>query len=605
MLNKKFKGIVAVALLSCMGLIACDKEVQAKPSNYDDKLIAFTEDDVYHNLMSIVEDAYRDGSLASAVLDKVLYAYANSVFGTYNRVVTPAAKAEEVTLKEAAKSAGSSDKANADKFLESHKAYWELDKDGNHVKETEYKRITAKWNTIEDRIARQFYNTIHGGTYNTRGYFSEEDYLRDLIGQLYHVKAIEDIAADDLTVKEDALIIDPKVDEEKVFETTVASRHLAGVEKTLLHRSNYQENYGLDQVETADAKVTYVEDEIIPSIYRSLLVEQYLLDESYNNLGRSAARKVNILAISENSNNKRGADYLMKYFVREEISKGQPITLDTFKKISNAAVGVLDDNGKVDYLETLNATTEYANAYEYKTFKGYDGITYQYYLGTDYGDMMENFSKIKYDINTTDASVESDFTGSYAYTADIGKEIKENELLVKGYTTDGWFSESSSISELPDSIKSRLFNIGVANILDNTKVTDRWNGTSYAKPADESKLVAKINGKYYLKVASKESGARDEDDILFEDGGKYYIVQIEEAVSGSKLSKDSEIYNVEGRERTKEDIINEVARIIAQKDTYQTLSTKHWLEKAAMKYHDTKIYDYFKENYPDLFEDDD
>ena len=605
MLNKKFKGVVAVALLSCMGLIACDKEVQAKPTNYDDKLVAFTEDDVYHNLVSIIEDAYRDGSLASAVLDKVLYAYANSVFGTYNRVVTPAAKEGEVTLKEAAKSAASDNKADADKFLEAHKAYWELDDNGNHVKETEYKRITAKWNTIEDRIARQFYNTINGGSYNTRGYFDEESYIRELIGQLYHVRAIEDIPAAELTVKDDKLIIDPKVDEEKVFETVVESNRGTGAAKTLLHRENYQENYKLADTETAEAKVTYVEDEIIPSIYRSLLVEQYLLDESYNNLGRSAARKINVLAISENSNNKRGADYLMKYFVREEISKGQEITLDTFKKISNASVGIVDTTGHVEYLDTLNATTKYANAFERKTFTGYDGVSYTYYLGTDYGDMMENFSKIKYDINTTDASVESDFTGSYAYTADIGKEIKENELMVKSYTTDGWYSESSSISELPDAIKSRLFNIGVANVLDNDKVTDRWNGTSYAKPADESKLVAKINGKYYLKVASKESGSQDEDDILFEDGGKYYIIQIEEAVSGSKLAKDSTIYDVEGRERTKEDIINEVARIIATKDTYQTLSTKHWLEKAALKYHDTKVYDYFKENYPDLFEDDD
>ena len=214
MLNKKFKGVVAVALLSCMGLIACDKEVQAKPSNYDDKLIAFTEDDVYHNLVSIIEDAYRDGSLASAVLDKVLYTYANSVFGTYNRVVTPAAKADEVTLKEAAKSAASDNKADADKFLEAHKAYWELDDNGNHVKETEYKRITAKWNTIEDRIARQFYNTINGGSYNERGYFDEEKYVRELIGQLYHVRAIEDIPADELTVKDDKIIIDPVVDEE-------------------------------------------------------------------------------------------------------------------------------------------------------------------------------------------------------------------------------------------------------------------------------------------------------------------------------------------------------------------------------------------------------
>ena len=605
MLNKKFKGVVAVALLSCMGLIACDKEVQAKPTNYDDKLVAFTEDDVYHNLVSIIEDAYRDGSLASAVLDKVLYAYANSVFGTYNRVVTPAAKEGEVTLKEAAKSAASDNKADADKFLEAHKAYWELDDDGNHVKETEYKRITAKWNTIEDRIARQFYNTINGGSYNTRGYFDEESYIRELTSQLYHVRAIADIPAEELTVKEDKLIIDPKVDEEKVFETVVESNRGTGAAKTLLHRANYQENYKLADTETAEATVTYVEDEIIPTIYRSLLVEQYLLDESYNNLGRSAARKINVLAISENSNNKRGADYLMKYFVREEVSKGQEITLDTFKKISNASVGIVDTTGHVEYLDTLNATAKYANAFERKTFTGYDGVDYAYYLGTDYGDMMENFSKIKYDINTTDASVESDFTGSYAYTADIGKEIKENELMVMSYTTDGWYSESSDISTLPDAIKSRLFNIGVANVLDNANIVDRWNGTSYAKPADESKLVAKINGKYYLKVASKESGSQDEDDILFEDGGKYYIVQIEEAVSGSKLSKDSEIYNVEGRERTKEDIINEVARIIATKDTYQTLSTKHWLEKAAMKYHDTKVYDYFKENYPDLFEDDD
>ena len=154
MSNKKnLKGIVAVALLSCMGLIACDKEVQAKPSNYDDKLIAFTEEDeVYHNLVSIIEDAYRDGSLASAVLDKVLYAYANSVFGTYNRVVTPAAKKDEVTLKEAAASVDSSDKTNADKFLEAHKAYWELDDNGNHVKETEYNGQTTKTNSLYMRV---------------------------------------------------------------------------------------------------------------------------------------------------------------------------------------------------------------------------------------------------------------------------------------------------------------------------------------------------------------------------------------------------------------------------------------------------------------------
>ena len=603
MLNKKFKNILAVTLLSTMGLVACSNDVQAKPANYDDHLIAFTEDDVYHNLVSIIEDAYRDGSLASAVLDKVLYTYASSVFGFYNKVT--ATKEGEITLKAAAKSAKGTDKTDADKFLETHKAYWSLDDDGNHEKEKEYERISAKWDSIEDRIARNFYGVISGGSHSERGYLDEESYLRELIGQLEKVRSVEDaITADELTRKEQKIIISPLVEEEKVFETEVTSERGTGVTTTLMHRGNYQENYGLDQEESKESQITYVEDEIIPSIYRSLLVEQYLLDESYNNLGRSAARKINVLSISENSNNKKGADYLMRYFVREEISKGQEITLDTFKKISEASIGILNASNEVTYLETLNASADYANAYEKKSFTGYDGQTYYYYVGTDYGDMMENFSKIKYDINTTDTSVESDFTGSYTYTADIGKEIKENDLKTHDYTTTGWYSESSSLSELPDSVKSKLFNIGVANVLDNDNIVDRWDGTNYAKPADESKLVAKINGKYYLKVASKESGADDRDDILFKDGGKYYIIQIEEAVSGSKLAKDSEVYNKEGRENSKEDIINEVARIIAEKDTYQTLSTKHWLEKALIKYHDTKVYDYFKENYPDLFEDD-
>ena len=603
MLNKKFKNILAVTLLSTMGLVACSNDVQAKPANYDDHLIAFTEDDVYHNLVSIIEDAYRDGSLASAVLDKVLYTYASSVFGFYNKVT--ATKEGEITLKAAAKSAKGTDKTDADKFLETHKAYWSLDDDGNHEKEKEYERISAKWDSIEDRIARNFYGVISGGSHSERGYLDEESYLSELIGQLEKVRSVEDaITADELTRKEQKIIISPLVEEEKVLETEVTSERGTGVTTTLMHRGNYQENYGLDQEESKESQITYVEDEIIPSIYRSLLVEQYLLDESYNNLGRSAARKINVLSISENSNNKKGADYLMRYFVREEISKGQEITLDTFKKISEASIGILNASNEVTYLETLNASADYANAYEKKSFTGYDGQTYYYYVGTDYGDMMENFSKIKYDINTTDTSVESDFTGSYTYTADIGKEIKENDLKTHDYTTTGWYSESSSLSELPDSVKSKLFNIGVANVLDNDNIVDRWDGTNYAKPADESKLVAKINGKYYLKVASKESGADDRDDILFKDGGKYYIIQIEEAVSGSKLAKDSEVYNKEGRENSKEDIINEVARIIAEKDTYQTLSTKHWLEKALIKYHDTKVYDYFKENYPDLFEDD-
>ena len=598
--NKGFKRILAVALLSTIGLVACNNEVQAKPANYDDQLLTFTDntDEIYHNLVSIIDDAYRDGTLASAVLDKVLYTYSVSVFGRYNRVAKPYNLGEEeITLKEAVNNIENGDKALADKFIEKHKAYWTTDNDGNRVttddaKTREYERVKAKWKTIEDRIARNFYSDISGGSYSTRGYFDEKKYISSLRTQLRKVLWGDDLTA--YTKESDKLVITPDVREEEVFTKVVTTK--AAVDTTYLHRQNYQDDasYTLATVEKLEeAKATYVEDEIIPTIYRSLLIEQYLLDESYNSISRSAARKVNVLSISTNSNNDKAADYLMKYFVRNKISgaKGDAITLADFNAASTAYTGT--PNGHA-YLIDVN--TAFPGAFPEKSLT-YAGTDYTYYVGTDYGDMMANFAKIKDNINITDPTLESDFTGSYSYTAGVGREIKENEIMAKSYVTDGWFIRENSIGDLPDSIKNRLVEIGVANVLDNESTVDRFAADDYKVPENESKLVAKINGAYYLKVASKQAGANEKDDILFYEGGKYYVVQIEEAVSHSKLSKESEKYAAD----KKEEIINEVARLIGENDTYKNLSTKHWLKEAALKYHDTKVYDYFKENYPDLF----
>lgn len=603
-MSNNLKKIVAVALFSTFGLAACSKNVQAKPTNYSDDLVAFTDnkDEIYHNLVSIIDDAYRDGNLSSAVLDEVLYQYSVSVFGRYNKVAKPYNLGEgEITLKDAATDLNNGTHEVADKFIDAHKAYWTTDDKGERVtteeaKVSERARVSAKWKTIEDRIARNFYGDISGGSYSTRGYLSEKKYLAELKSQLKHVKdpyAAGTVMTEDI----DKVVVTPDVQEEEVFTEEVDSQRSAGAKTTYLHRENYQDaaSYTLGSGESIDTAVaTYVEEDIIPTIYRNLLVEQYLLDESYGVISKSFARKVNVLSISTNSNNDKAADYLMKYFVRNKISqKDAEITLDDFKAVSNAVKGVTAESQA--YLDLVN--TAYPGAFPKISFEGFDGNPYSYYVGTDYGDMMASFQKITMNLNTTDTSAESDFTGSYTYTADVGKEIKENEIKAKDYTTDGWFIQENSVGDLPDSIKTRLFNVGVANVVDNEDTKDRFEGANYAKPEGESKLVAKINGKYYLKVASKQAGAIDEDDILFYESGKYYVVQIEEAVSNSKLAKESEKYASD----KKEEIINEVARIKAQGDTYRSLSTKHWLEQASLKYHDSKVYDYFKTNYPDLF----
>ena len=126
-MSNNIKKFVAVALLSVIGLAACSKDVQAKPSDYEESLITFktdSKDEIYHNLVSIIEDAYRDGSLPSAVLDRVLYTYSVSVFGRYNKVAKPTNLGEgEITLKQAAKAVRDGDNTTADKFIEATKDF--------------------------------------------------------------------------------------------------------------------------------------------------------------------------------------------------------------------------------------------------------------------------------------------------------------------------------------------------------------------------------------------------------------------------------------------------------------------------------------------------
>ena len=373
-----------------------------------------------------------------------------------------------------------------------------------------------------------------------------------------------------------------------------------------LHREFYQSNAALDANE-AGAVNTYVEDELIPTIYRSLLTEQYLLDETYNSLGRAYARKINVITITNNDDYDLAAPYLMNSLVKKintKTSKEEAVNLDTFKTYADVWKGVdaqgqaLDGEAK-DIADALVT----AGAYENGTVDGED-----FYKGSKYGDMMEQYAKINKDPLLTDTTIESDFTGNNAYTAKTGKELKTRSIVLNDYTTTGWYTKSSGVDGLPSSITSRLFNVAVATALDNENTVDRLDDAFNAEAEKkESNYVAKINNKYYLKVADGEQGDSDNDILFYDrDSKTYYIVQIEEAVNSTKFSKTSEknytgIYKDNGDKM--EEYVNAVLKIVAKSDSNESLSKKHWLSQMNLEYHDQIVYDYFKANFPELFED--
>ena len=622
-MRKNVIKIAATALLSAFALTACNDDIIAKPTGYDENSPVVKVNgsaDIYNNNFTDVYDSIRSGSIPSDVLDQLLYQYSVSVFGNYNAVTASKISNNsfgEITLKQAVNNYKNGDKQLANEFINKHSAYWTKDKQGDRVVEdgqaegqpslSEYARLEQKWNTIEKRIAQKMYSQISGGSYSEENVFEEAKFVRSLASSIEN----NVIANPTNTFKG---VLTAQVEDYDVFkEKTVKENDY------ILHRENYQSNYALDAQEAVDQDATYIEDKIIPDIYRQLLVEQYILDKSYDTLGRTSARNISVLAIAKNSNYAKGANNLMNTYLNEYVfdTAATPKTIDlkSFKMVSNAWIGAFMSDANYAASEEFALMNKAVPEYLVSGSK-------PYFKGTAYGDMMEEIEKISE--NPKLSENESSYTGSNSYTVEVGKEIKTRELELKDYTYTGWYIKSVGVSNLPDSIKNQLFDINVANALnpefdENNQQKNNFcveyvyeNGAwttnvDKLEKAGEStssyiNVVGKVNGKYFLRNTTRIKGNPVENDILFESDGTYYIVLVEDAIRSKNLDK-KDISSLNAAQLdTLETYINEIVQIVSNNDTYKNLSKKHWLKEMNIEYHDSAVYDYFKSNFPELFE---
>ena len=626
-MRKNILKISALALLSAFTLTSCSDDIIAKPADYDNNSPVITIEGfngtIYNNNFTDIYDSIRDGSLAQDVLDSLLYQYSISVFGNYNKVTAAKIGDEEhpnpygeITLKAAVaglNADATSGNDNTKKFIKEHSAYWTKNKAGDRVDDnnkvvdkdaepskSEYARLNNKWKTIEKRIAEKLYAAISGGSYSDRNIFKEEKYLRALAADIENnVRAAS--ANPDLFEG----ILTSKVEDYQVFTVKTECLDATKGEDFILHRQNYQSNADLNQEESVEQDATYVEDKIIPEIYRQLLVEQYILDESYDTLGRTSARHIDVLAIAKNSEYAKGAVNLMNTFVNDTIfdsARTTDITLDNFKIVSNAWVGAFMSD-KANHQEEYNLMKKAVPEYEQTNAVG------EYFQGTAYGDMMEELEKIS--ANPKLSENESTYTNSGAYTWETGRDIKTAELQLKDYTSTGWYVKSVGVSTLPDSLKNQLFDINVANALNGDKcveysydaTTQKWGTNEDAGNTNLINVVGKVKDQYFLRNTSRIAGNPVESDILFESDGTYYIVLVQDAIRSKNLNKANYAEASAAELDKLETYINEIVQLVADNDTYQNLSKKHWIKKMDIKFHDTVVYDYFKSTFPEIFED--
>ena len=608
MTRKLNKKILLVALLGVLGLTACDDDIASYPKGGE--ILPPTEDrEIYHNELSDIYESIRDGSLASDVLDKLLYEYANTIFGRYT-AKAPSYSTNESNEKTLKAIVEGGDATAKQEFVKAHKAYWP----GATIPEnptaeqlaTAVAKLDAIYQSVEDRIAEALYSKISGGTYSEHNLFSERKFLASLYFDGKKVAKYDDAG---VQLTED-FIISPEIEGKEVFD------------KQVLHIANYYSDTN-----------TYAIDENIENIYRELLIEQYITDESYTTLGRSYARKVNVLSLTVDAANKADVPALVDYLVKNIIASkdgANKLTVAAGDRHGEEAVKALYSTvskimkGLPEYFDNTPGNEDYdalaakivGDLYtDYKLFGDYNELVAnpdeKFLTSTAYGSMMKDYLLIKNDLVTTDSTIESSFTGSGSYTVAQGKVYKEREIELKSYTTKGWHLKNGGLSSLPETIRNRLFNLSVASALDSDSLVDRTaDNWDYEQELVKNKYVAKVNGVYFLKAESVEDSSSNKDLYFYDSSSTtYYFVQIVEAVNPAKLSADGSgryaaLYK-EGENNNdilQETIAREVCEQVAKISSYSGLAKDHWLKEMSLEYHDDKIYDYFKSNYPDLFD---
>ena len=588
--SKKITKVLALSVLGLFALTACD-DIVAKPNNYEEPLVttpsSFSEE-IHNNIASVVYDSLHDNGIGTDVLDQVLYLYAVNAIGPYNGQVKVNDKEigeDEITLE-----AAYNDDDKLNEFIKLHKVYWDSSrKDANaDASDSEKARVIERYESIQDRIAEEMFTKISGGSYTDRHFFSEKRFLKSLRGSLKSVSNPDDLEPSEMVYDQ----ILPKIEPKDVFVNEKGEGYL--------HRDYYdsKDNY-------------YVVEDVIPGIYRQLLAEQYLLDETYNTLGRSYARQVNIIKFANNDNYPKAAYYLANKLV-DEINAAP----EEYKE------GKIYDGGKDDLLARFK---DYSNAFIGVPGSGFDTTILKdlekksgtdvgdYWLGTSYGDLADKYVKMQdvaqYGVN---AEYENTFTNNGAYPTFVGLKQEQLALLEGDSTTTGWYVKNGGLSELPESVRSRLFNIGVATGVKETdddiaKVERTYGPNGWEEGEDENAYICRINGHNYLKTASRVKGESIENDILHYDADSkaYYIVEVIQAVSSSKLSKTSgRNYAHTLGEDMMQEIIAEVCKIVGKGESYTTLATKRCLKAMDIEYHDDSVYEYFKTNYPELFDSD-
>ena len=579
--KKLFAGILALS--AGFVLASCDP-VSAVPQNYDHAIITSTDGEINldsNNLGTLYDSITSERN--SKIVEEILSQIAEKKFGSY---------------KDFLEACSSADKQAA--FVNAHSDFFGTD-------ENKDARFLAFKADIEERISEYFYNEITSGSYNDDlGRFSEKKLYNAHRYELYDLGKVNDEA--DFAL----FFVDKELKKENAFDQ--------------LNKAAYQV--------AEEGKRGYIQEKVYPDILRNKLVEDYIYKNNPSSLGRAYARELSYVKISYD-NESRFADALMEAFTLNHIQTAveDPVTGKhiNFAIVEDAYKGFapsVTDGNLIDLLpageaeDTLlaAAATEgkitVADSDDYKLM----GLTIvpagDYYKETKLGKVLEDYAKAlkaetegRFPTDENKAALDS-FT-SDGKSKQYGLLQKVISLMKEDYTTEGWFVKNGGVSELPSAIRDRLFNIRVANSLDDGSLVEENSAATMGayEYVDGDKTKDKLTRLPYLRniygkkvILPSKSLSYDKDPLNYVyhdvDAKAFYVCEVLEAPSTAKLNESSDDYKATPTQ--KEEISRQIAKILGTKDSYIKDAYTEYLNKYEFTFFDTSLYYYFKSEYPDL-----
>lgn len=556
----KFKKVLALsAAVLALGLTSCDKIEAELPK--DEKILNFSDKaEITNNQLTKIYDALVSSGDANSkrVLENVLFLYAEGLFGSFYDV-KEGATVKEYGIKSAVE--GGKDGAAFAAYIQMHKGM-QVETNGTLDKAASFAKVKGVYTDILYRIYKSFYGYVKDATFQDRSRFCEEKFYQSQVKNYYDLGDAY-FTTDDNNYY---VLVDGSF---RLDETYAADDQLKDYYKDLF--------------------VTYenfIKLNLLPDIYRSELTAQYLVTQNIYQIRNTMARKVDFISVNENGDYNGKVKDLMNAYCEKVIKAGLQDQYD-FTWLDKVVIGA-DKNIITD-----------AKAVELYSAAGWtlDSVvvgttTYNFYKESNFGTTCLKFKKLLAVATRDDSETESireDFTNNGAYTKETGFFIKYNTLIAQSDTETGWYT-NGSLSSIPSSLSSRLFKIQVANELDDNKVSEK-----YLRKVQDNGAVT-FNS--YLLPSNYETGT--EYPYLVNDGGKYYIVKVEEATKSAKLNSE---YKDDYYGDEKADFISrKIAYDLSSSDTWKKAANTYFVKQMAIIFHDDYVLDYFEATFPEIYD---